>query len=254
MRAIILAAGVGRRLSDLTTDIPKCLLVVDGKTLLSRHMECLLAAGVNKVTVVVGYLAEQIEAELIPWKRKIAVDTVFNSEFRKGSILSLYHGVKSIETKPEDVLVMDADVLYHTEVLARLVRARTPNCFLMDITAEETGEEMMLGAKAGRVWKIARRVGMDWDTVGEGVGFFKISGKDMLSLLAVLQAFREAGTVDVEYESAIDTFIKEFYAGFVPVGDLPWTEIDFPEDVVKAREVILPLIRALNKTEVDCRT
>ena len=96
-------------------------------------------------------------------------------------------------------------------------------------------------------------MGADWDRVGEGVGFFKVCANDLLSLLAVVEAFRAAGRVDSEYESALDTFIQEFPAGFVPVGDLPWTEIDFPEDVVKARDVILPMIRSLNGVKAAAR-
>ena len=61
VRAIILAAGMASRLRPLTSDTPKCLLRVGGKTLLQRSMDALIAAGIRQFAIVTGYLHQQIE-------------------------------------------------------------------------------------------------------------------------------------------------------------------------------------------------
>ena len=55
MKAIILAAGVGRRLREAANGVPKCLISIGGRTLLSRHLENLAHVGIHQVVLVVGY-------------------------------------------------------------------------------------------------------------------------------------------------------------------------------------------------------
>lgn len=239
MQAVILAAGIARRLRPYMDDQPKCLLSFDGRALLERHLTLLRDLGVPRVTVVTGHLAEVIEGRFREFPG-LDLRFVRNERFTEGSILSMRVGLDGVE---EDALLMDADVLYEREVLARLVGA-AGSAFLLDETADETGEEMMLGARGGLVRTIARRVGDGWDERGEGVGFFKVQGGQIPALLALTDALIADGQTRVEYEAAIDLFLKDHPAGYVKVGDLAWTEIDFPEDVHKAETQILPVIRA----------
>ena len=60
MKAIIFAAGVGRRLQTVTQGRPKCLIQIGGQTLLSRHMKCLIRLDVKQVVLVVGFAQEAI--------------------------------------------------------------------------------------------------------------------------------------------------------------------------------------------------
>jgi choline kinase len=244
MRAIILAAGIARRLTPYMKDHPKCLLEFDGRTLLDRHLANLAALGVERAVVVTGHMAEQIERPFRTFTG-LGLRFVRNERYTEGSILSMRYGLEGCD---EDCIVMDADVLYDPEVLARLVRAE--GCaFLLDETSEETGEEMMLGARAGRVHTIARRVGTDWDEVGEGVGFFRVAKEAVPRLVAITDELIAEGQTRVEYEAAIDLFLKDNVAGYVKVGDLAWTEIDFPEDVEKAEREVLPAIRAVESKQ-----
>ncbi|MBQ5594068.1 MAG: NTP transferase domain-containing protein, partial [Alistipes sp.] len=60
MQAIILAAGMGRRLGELTNDNTKCMLEVNGVRLIHRALEALLEVGIKRVVLVVGYKAENV--------------------------------------------------------------------------------------------------------------------------------------------------------------------------------------------------
>lgn len=240
MDAIILAAGVGRRLSALK-DVPKCLLSFNGRTLLQRHLEALETCGVNRVAVVVGYQAHLIEDEVARYSGRLVVDVVFNDEFRRGSVLSLRAGLM-VANPEQSVIVMDADVLFHIDVLRRLVDAKFRSGFLLDERSSAEGEEMMLGVRDGRVCTISRQIGSDWEVIGEGVGFFRLHHEDLNEMMASVETLLEKGDRDADYESAIDVFLKRRTANYVPVDDLPWTEIDFEEDVAKARQVVLPAI------------
>jgi len=248
MQAIILAAGVGRRLTSLDQKTPKSLLTFEGKSLMTRHFEQLEACGIRQVLIVVGHLDEMIRQEAAKYPGQLEIDFAFNERYRRGSIISLATGLEAM--RPEhDALVMDADVLYHPDVLRRLVEAPFGNGFLLDPRASSDGEEMMLGVKDGRVQTISRAIGDGWDLMGEGVGFFKICAEDVPQLGDEIRKLLEQGHLDTDYEDGIDQLLQTRAAYHVSVEDLPWTEIDFDEDVENARNVILPAIAKSLTTE-----
>lgn len=231
MRAILLAAGRGRRLES---DAPKCLLSIEGKTLLERHLAHLEASGIDALTLVVGYQREAIEQHLAKLQPGLPIELVYNPRFERGSIVSLQ---VAGERLLDGALWMDADVLYPTALLQKLVRSEHASCVLLDARSEETGEEMMLGVRGGRVWQIARRVGAAWDLVGESVGFAKVGPEAGRVLKRILDAEVNAERLDQEYEAAMNLAFQETPFGFERVDEFPWTEIDFREDVEKAKTI-----------------
>ena len=239
MQAILLAAGVGRRLASLDQKSPKCLLSFGGKTLLVRHLEILQHLEIERVLIVVGHEHQMIRDAVTAWDGGLPVDFALNAEFRKGSLISLATGLHAA-LSDTDAVVMDADVLYHPDVLRRLVEAPFDNGFLLDPRSSSEGEEMMLGVKDSRVCTISRNIGDGWDLVGEGVGFFRVAAHEVAALSAAIEGMLTEGLEDADYESAIDRFLQERPAHYVSVADLDWTEIDFDEDVDHARDVVLP--------------
>jgi choline kinase len=240
MRAILLAAGRGRRLE---ADCPKCLVDIEGKTLLSRHLMNLTAAGIDALTIVVGYEQQKVR-EYVGRKcapHPIPIDFVENPDFVRGSIVSL--GKAMHKLVEEGGIFMDADVLYPTALMKRLVRSKHDNCVLIDTRSEETGEEMMVGVKGGRVRAIARKVSPLADTlgpfevVGEAVGFAKVSKAGAEVLEKIIDTEVAAGRLDQEYEAAMNIAFGEIPWGYELVSDFEWTEIDFQEDVEKARRI-----------------
>jgi choline kinase len=231
MRAILLAAGRGRRLGQ---DLPKCLLSIEGKTLLERHVEILAQAGITGLTIVVGYQKETIVEAVANIATPLKIELIENPRFVHGSIVSLQ---VAAERLAHGGIWMDADVLYPVGLMRRLVESSHACCVLADGRSEETGEEMMIGTRGGRVMKIARRVGKDWDFAGESVGFAKVGPEGGRVMKRLLDEEVAAGRIDQEYEAAMDRAFGETHFGFERVDDFAWTEIDFEEDVVKARKL-----------------
>jgi len=252
MKAILLAAGVGKRLRPYTEAVPKCLVEVGGRSLLHRHLDTLSAIDAfDGIVIVVGYRHDQIRDQVAAWHSETGsefpVTFIANEQYTLGSILSL--GAAREVLVSHDCVAMDADVLYPTALMQRLVDAPARNCFLLDDGAEDSGEEMMVCVKDG----FARHIGRahdpstqtGWDHRGEGVGFFKLSAADAASCVAAIDATVADVGPDNEYEVALARFMKDFECGWVSVADLPWTEIDFEEDIDKAASEVLPRIQAL---------
>ena len=231
MRAILLAAGRGRRLGQ---DLPKCLLSIEGRTLLERHVEILAQLGISALTIVVGFQQETIREHVASLKPALPIDFVENPRFVHGSIVSLQVAADHLVNGG---IWMDADVLYPPGLLRLLVESKHDNCVLADGRSEETGEEMMLGTRLGRVFKIARRVGKEWDFAGESVGFAKVGVEGAKVMKRLLEEEVAAERLDQEYEAAMDRAFAEIPFGYERVDAFPWTEIDFEEDVIKARKL-----------------
>ena len=103
----------------------------------------------------------------------------------------------------------------------------------------------MLTLHEGRIWDITRGVADPSQTLGEGVGFYKLARSTAQHLRHSLDRWIADGHDDVEYEEVFRPLFKVCAFGYELVGDLPWTEIDFPEDIRKAEQAIWPLIQAL---------
>jgi choline kinase len=233
MRAILLAAGRGRRLGK---DHPKCLLEVAGKSLLERHFACLPEAGITALTIVVGHQQDQIRDAVTQLAPSLPVEFVVNPQYLFGSLVSLQ--VSADRLLASGGIWMDADVLYPSKLLRRLVESRHPNCMLLDVRSDESGEEMMVGVRGDRCVKVARRVGEGWDLRGETVGFTKVDAEGGRLMKQTLDVEVAEGRLDQEYEGALDKVFPILPFGFERVDDLPWTEIDFEEDVTKANALV----------------
>ena len=244
MKAIILAAGVGKRVKEVTDHRPKCLIDIQGKTLLERTFAALDSAGVTQAVVVIGYRGEMIVQQIGPTCGRVQVSYVNNPQYEKGAILSL---LSAREEFNDDMLIMDADVLFPVAMITRLLRSPHANCFLLDGSAENTGEEQMLLTRGGRVLNIVRGGSGDFDVIGESVGFLKVSRSDAPLLRSILEDLVAQGRDTIEHEEAYPIFLSQRVVGFERIDDLPWTEIDFPEDLQRAEQDVLPRIVALDQ-------
>ena len=243
--AILLAAGVGRRLGQ-GEPAPKVLLEFGARSLLDRHFEALAAAGVSEVVIVVGFEAAQIEAAVKALAPPFRVRLIANPRFTEGSVVSLAAAGAVLRSGGVSVL-MDGDVLYDHSMLLRLRDSAAENSLLVDRELEPGDEPVKLCFDAaGRIVDFRKRPENPGAWRGESVGFFRFSPATGQSLADRCDWY-VANAPSLEYEEAIrDLMLSEPHRfGAEDVTDLAWTEIDFEEDVVKAREVVLPQLEAL---------
>ncbi len=236
--AILLAAGVGRRLQQGT---PKILAPVGGKSLLERHLHSLAAAGISDIALTIGHQGEAIRRAVTEAGFADRVRFIENENYREGSLISLWAQRAALRAgKP--VLLMDGDVLYDGRMLTRLLDAPGEAVLLVDRAIEPGDEPVKICFREDRIVDFRKRPEYAHDWHGESVGFFKFSPAMAARLADRCERRVVQGPANTEYEEAIRDLILANPAAFhaCDVSDLPWTEIDFPEDLARARDEILP--------------
>ncbi|MGI9229490.1 MAG: NTP transferase domain-containing protein [Gammaproteobacteria bacterium] len=249
MQAIILAAGVGRRLQQAGGDKPKSLLSFGGKTLLQRHITNLQRAGVEVVCIVIGHQGELIEAALQEMRYDIDVETRRNPDYTLGSVVSLHHAAAVLQGG-SDIILMDADVLYDFAVLARLLDSEHRNCLLLDEKFEPGDEPVKICVADGRIVEFRKQIDNNvvWDQQGESVGFFRFDAAMAVQLAQRVEYYVGNDLQQAPYEDVIRDLILQQADRFnyENITGLPWIEIDFPDDIERAQAIVL---KQLGETE-----
>ena len=248
MRAVIFAAGLGSRLGGATEQMPKVLLRFANKSLLERHLFQLDAIGIEEITLGVGHGAAHIEAELARLNAR-NVELVHNPHYREGSVVTMAVLENAI-TRGGDILLMDGDVLYDRRMLRRLVGSPHRNLFLLDRDVGPGEEPMKLAIEAGHPVDFRKTLERTHEYYGESVGFFRFDETVAQDLCAAARQVIADGRRGDYMEEAIRNVLlasTKGRFGFEDITGLPWIEIDFAEDIVRAKNDILPRLIAVDR-------
>jgi choline kinase len=243
MRAILLAAGQGLRLQyPPERQMPKCLLRFGEMSLLERHWRLLSKAGLADIVLAVGFRRDLIEAELdrLAWRPELVV----NERFDLGSMLTV-HTIADALTRGGEVLLMDADVLYHELIMERLVAGAGPvNRLLIDRNFDTGDEPVKVCVRGGRPIELRKQLapGLQYDTIGESIGFFRLDESAARRLAQLVAGHIEGARAHLPHEEAVRDLIQEGSCPFevADVTGAPWIEIDFAADVMRAEREVLP--------------
>jgi glucose-1-phosphate thymidylyltransferase len=139
MKGVILAAGEGTRLRPKTEEIPKPLVEVAGKPILTRALETLLDLGIDKVVIVIGYKGDQIEEEYGGSYRGLDI-----SYARQAKRDGLAHAVLAAHERIEsDFVVLNGDNVYSGNLESAIHRHASTGAeitFPVETVSSETAE------------------------------------------------------------------------------------------------------------------
>ena len=242
MQAIILAAGVGTRLHD-RRGRPKALQEVGGVPLVHHQLAALADAGVTDVTVVVGHAQQQMRAELGD-----SVRYVVNPAFRETN--SMYSFLLAGQRVRDDVIVLNCDVFLHPGLLGRLVAA-DGDALLYDSTSGDEDEQMKVSVSGDRLVEMSKEMPED-EVRGENVGVLRLTARTVTEVVAAARAILATGDRRAWLAAAINRVTARHAITCLDVAPWPWVEIDFPEDLVRARAEVLPAMApALEAIEAE---
>jgi len=231
MQALILAAGTGNRLAEAAGGKPKSYLPLAGETLLTRNLRLLRAAGVTECVLVTGHQQERFAADF----PDADIRQVFNPFFKTTNVLvSVWAGLPWLK---EEFIYLHADTVFHEDILRRLAAAPSQPALLAADRKQCAEEEMKYKCDAaGRVFEINKTMPPE-EAHGEFLGLARFSADALPIIRRGVERVLARGEFGSFYEAALQEMITagEMSPAIVDTGDLPWREIDFPEDYTAAK-------------------
>ncbi|MBP3710652.1 MAG: aminotransferase class I/II-fold pyridoxal phosphate-dependent enzyme [Treponema sp.] len=244
MQAIILAAGMGKRLGRYTKDATKCMVSVNGKTLIEHTIETLAANNVSRLIVVTGYRSAVLTSfiskkftasNLNGMKIEYIENTAYN---RTNNIYSLY--LARNEMIKDDTLLLESDVIFKRELIANLIKNKEKNLAVVSPFESWMDGTCTLLDKDGNITGMLDKAHFKWSDVKDyykTVNIYKFSA-DFAKRYYVpfLEAYQKSFGKNEYYEQVLK--VLSFLSGtalkaMIIHGD-DWYEIDDPADLAIA--------------------
>jgi len=251
-KAIIVAAGPGTRLRPYTNDRPKCIIEINGKTILSRIVEALRKNNVKNIVIVTGYKRNEIE------KRYPEFVHYHNPDYSNSNILkSLFCAQEEMD---EGFIFSYSDIIYGPKIVERLLNSDGDISIIVDVdwekryegrTQHPTDEAELVVVEGNKVVKISKFMNPNI-AHGEFIGLTKFTKKGAEILKRnykrilenrwcrwlINQRFQDAISIEKAYLT--DMFQELIDRGYhienVDIcGNPSWIEIDTPQDLKRAQ-------------------
>lgn len=131
MQAVILAAGMGKRLGDLTRDNTKCMVAVNGERLIDRYLRILSKYDLNRIVIVVGYKARELVSYIdASYDGKVKIEYVYNEIYEKtNNIYSLTLAKRQL--CEDDTVLMESDLIFEDRIMDLLISHPDPDLALV---------------------------------------------------------------------------------------------------------------------------
>ncbi len=236
MQAIILAAGMGKRLGELTKNNTKCMVEVNGVKLIDRVLTYLSHYNLNRIVIVVGYQAQNLVQYVENQYGNLNIEFVENPIYDKtNNIYSL--ALAKDKFKEDDTLLLESDLIFEESILRKLVDNQQPDIALvakyekwMDGTMVTIDDDCnilnFIGKKAFKQ--------EDVDKYYKTVNIYKFSKSYINNqYLPLLEAYCQMKGNNEYYEEVLRvlTMIDKSSLKALPIGDEKWYEIDDIQDL-----------------------
>jgi choline kinase len=230
--AVILAAGLGRRLGPLTADRPKATVEVLGRTLLERAITTIESVGIERVTIITGYRAASVEDLLRERSFRAQVATSHNPQFATtNNIVSFLHAAPLLR---DGALLLNSDVIFHPAIIDAIESMPDGSWLVVDDTQPLDAEDMKVAAdERGVIRQISK--GLNPGTaVGEYIGVARLDQAGAGASLDAATELVRAGGDQLYYEDAIDRAASSAVFRVCSTGGAAWTEVDDLDDYQRA--------------------
>ena len=228
MNALILAAGVSRRLYPHTYDKPKCLLEVNNKPIIHYQLDALKALNIKDIIIVVGYhremLIENVRHNFPDMNFHFLINHHYFETNTAYSVLIAKNHINS------DLILMNADVVYPISLLSDVFSSEYKNVLAVDIKICGKEEVKVIDGGSNKVVAIGKDLIED-QCLGEFIGVAKLSKNFTSDFMDSLERLIKAGGKNDYFEAAIQAIINNVELNFLNVSQYPCLEIDFIEDL-----------------------
>ena len=254
MQAIILAAGMGKRLKELTSNATKCMVEVNGEMMIHKTLMHLEKLNLNKIVLVVGYEGQQLMDYVNSLGLKTPVEYVVNDVYDKtNNIYSLYLAKEYL--LQDDTLLLESDLVYEEAVIRKLVDTPYPSLVLVDKFESWMDGTCITVDEDDNITSFVSKREFDFTKTDEyykTVNLYKFS-KNFSEKYYVpfLEAYCNAMGLNEYYEQVLKviTFLGDLEIKAVKLNGEKWYEIDDEQDLDIAESLLAGKEEKLEKMQ-----
>ncbi len=244
MKAVILAAGIGKRLRPITEKLPKCLIEIGKKTLLEHSLGALKEHGINDVIMVVGFYKDSIKQKFGNTYNGINITYVNNKEH--SSTGSMYSFSKTKNLINSNVLLLESDLLYDKKAIKILLDSKFKDAILVANPINSGDDVYICTNEKKEITNLGKNIPEEdkKHAIGALVGISKYSKEFLLKLFKKAEQDYSNNELNYHYEESVFATSRlgnPIYA--VLCKDLKWIEIDNENDLKRAKEEIYPKLK-----------
>ena len=244
MQAIILAAGMGKRLKELTSEATKCMVKVNGVAMIDRMMGHLDKLGLSRIVVVVGYEGQKLMDYIDALGVSTPIVYVDNNVYNKtNNIYSLYLAKDYLVQ--EDTILLESDLVFEEAVLHRLINHPYPSLVLVDKFESWMDGTVVTLDEQDNIQSFVAKREFDFNRIDEyykTVNIYKFS-KEFSELYYVpfLEIYCKALGTNEYYEQVLKviTFLEDPHIKAEKLEGEKWYEIDDVQDLDIAETIFL---------------
>lgn len=228
---LILAAGTGTRMGNNTT--PKCLLDLDGISIIEYQLQCFKKFGINDIVVVVGFNSEMI-------KKRIGTDVKYVNNLNFQTTNNLYSMWAANSSMNDDFVCVYSDLLFHKEILKNCINSKSNACLMVEKKTKE--ETMRVKIQSNRIIQVNKLIPFD-EANGNFIGMAKFSKDEKKFLFAEINELIQAGNQRSYYTDAIEKLISNGRSvNYAYTEGYPWVDIDTMSDHSTAKIIFKDFI------------
>lgn len=240
MKALILAAGFGKRLQPITNTIPKSMVEVNGVPLLVNALNILSDLGISEIGIVVGHKADYIKTRIGNVWKNVPISYYENSKYLEtNNVYSLY---KAINFCTDDMLMLECDLFYRRELIENLLSGEGDCSILVSQFNPETMDGTVIKTDRDEVNALIlgkwQSEDFDYKDCYKTVNMYKFKKDFILKYMKLIQWYAENMGVNSYYEKVLGAmiFLRENDFRIVKVPESMWCEIDDATDLKRAQE------------------
>jgi choline kinase len=237
MKTIILSAGQGKRLLPLTAETPKSHLPIQGKKLIEWQIDALSSAGIDRVSVVVGYGADQVERLLTKRYGENSINLIHNTKFAEtDNLVSCWIAREEMN---EDFFLLNGDTLFEVAVVGRVLsKSAHPVTVVTTYKPHYDADDMKVTLEGQRLINIGKDIEPE-KTDGESVGmiFFRGEGPALFRQ-GLERAMGDPSSSRKWYLSVIRDLCPTMKVWTCSIEGLRSCEVDYPADLKSAEHML----------------
>lgn len=239
MQAVILAAGLAKRLRPYTSNIPKCLLDLGGSNILNHTINNIVNNGILDFIFVLGFKADMIEQYIKSNFGNLKVKFILNPDYENNN--NSYSLWLTKEAVKNEILLLDSDILFDRLIIQKLLNSNFDTCIALKNHIADEEQIKVLTDKNNRVLKIGKDVDIK-KSAGESIGIEKLSKdflKEMYKVLdrKILKENNINEFYEVTFQELIDRNNELLNMYAVDISEYECIEIDTIEDFHKAKNL-----------------